>query len=650
MFCLSVCSVKAVSIIGTKSSLDSVAKVCGNSGFFQPIDIKDFCSNPEGLVPFSEPSPYSEFSKQLESIANSFGKDLKFANVERFNAGLGEIKAFVGDLGKRAKDLSSKKNSLIKSITDLEKKLALIKHFCGLNLNFEEISKCEYVTVRFGRLSKESYKKLETLKTDSYIMFFPCSEEENYYWGIYFAPVENLKEIDSFFSGLYFEYVKIDFEDYSATPERSVKLLEERIKSEKEDLKKIELLMDKVWDSQEEQCLRFYTKLSELETFFSIKKYSYVHSESFLLMGWVPEEKEVVFSNLLDSVEGVEYKFRYADEKKEDSPPVKLKNNWFSKPFEAFVKMYGLPKYGEFDPTMFVAVTYTILYGIMFGDLGHGITLFLAGWFLNKFKNFSLAPIMQRCGVSASVFGTLYGSFFGFEKVLNPFYKFVFGLKEKPIEVMSSECIPKVLACAILLGVVLLLVSMLIKTVTSIRSGNMEEGCFGPNGVCGIVFYSSVLVGSVLQFVLNFQIFSVIYISFLIVLPLILMFFRTPVTNLILKNKLFSDQTFGEYLLQNTFEMFTVLLEYITNTVSFLRVGAYVLVHSGLMMAVFIMADMFPSLSAPILVVGNIFVVGFEGLLVGIQVLRLEFYEMFSRCFSGGGKEFTPVKVLKSVR
>ena len=96
--------------------------------------------------------------------------------------------------------------------------------------------------------------------------------------------------------------------------------------------------------------------------------------------------------------------------------------------------------------------------------------------------------------------------------------------------------------------------------------------------------------------------------------------------------------------------MFTVLLEYITNTVSFLRVGAYVLVHSGLMMAVFIMADMFPSLSAPILVVGNIFVVGFEGLLVGIQVLRLEFYEMFSRCFSGGGKEFTPVKVLKSVR
>ena len=80
---------------------------------------------------------------------------------------------------------------------------------------------------------------------------------------------------------------------------------------------------------------------------------------------------------------------------------------------------------------------------------------------------------------------------------------------------------------------------------------------------------------------------------------------------------------------------------------SFLRVGAYVLVHSGLMMAVFIIANMFPAASFIVLVLGNIFVVGFEGLLVGIQVLRLEFYELFSRCFSGGGKEFVPVRALK---
>lgn len=646
---MAVCSVKIVSIIGTNASLDSVSRICGSSGFFQPINIQDFCANPEGLIPFSEPSPYSEFSKQLENAATVFGKKLKYVDIDHFNAGISEIKNFIDDFGKSSKKLNIQKKELVKSISDLERSLTLIRHFCGLNLDFEEISRCEYVTVRFGRLSKESYEKLKGLKGDSYIMFFPCSKEENYYWGIYFAPVENLKEIDSFFSGLYFEHVKINFKDYGTTPEQSVKLLEDRIRAEKEKLKNVETQMERVWDGQKDQCSRFYTKLAELETFFSIKRYSYVHSESFLLMGWVPDEKEVELSNLLDDVDGVEYKFQCADEKKEENaPPVKLANNWFAKPFEAFVKMYGLPKYKEFDPTMFVAITYTILYGIMFGDLGHGIVLFLAGWFLNKFKNFSLAPIMQRCGISASVFGTLYGSFFGFENALNPLYRIIFGLKKKPIEVMSSEYIPKVLACAILLGVVLLIASMFIKTFNSIKIGDIENSCFGPNGICGMVFYSSILIGTVFQFVLGKKLFSAFYIFGLIILPFILMFFKTPVANLILKSELFPGQTFAEYILQNTFEMFTVILEYITNTVSFLRVGAYVLVHSGLMMAVFMMADMFPPLRVPILVFGNIFVVGFEGLLVGIQVLRLEFYEIFSRCFSSGGKEFSPVKVLRT--
>ena len=126
--------------------------------------------------------------------------------------------------------------------------------------------------------------------------------------------------------------------------------------------------------------------------------------------------------------------------------------------------------------------------------------------------------------------------------------------------------------------------------------------------------------------------------------------FKTPLANLFYGKSLFSGQKFSEYLMQNFFELFTVILEYVTNTVSFLRVGAYVLVHSGLMMAVFIMASMFPSLYYLILIIGNVFVIGFEGLLVGIQVLRLEFYEIFSRCFSGGGVEFKPVKVVKTSR
>ena len=328
--------------------------------------------------------------------------------------------------------------------------------------------------------------------------------------------------------------------------------------------------------------------------------------------------------------------------------PVKLKNNWFSKPFESFIKMYGLPKYKEFDPTIFVAITFTLLYGIMFGDLGHGLVLFLLGLFFKK--KFSLAPVMIRCGASASLFGTLYGSVFGFENALNPFYKFLFSLNEKPIEVMSAASIPKIIAAAVILGVILVILAMIINIISSFKNKDIENGIFGPNGICGLVFYVSVLIGAVFEFLLNLKIFTMFYVIGLIVVPLISILFKTPLANLFYGKSLFSGQKFSEYLMQNFFELFTVILEYVTNTVSFLRVGAYVLVHAGLMMAVFIMASMFPSLYYLILIIGNVFVIGFEGLLVGIQVLRLEFYEIFSRCFSGGGVEFKPVKVVKTSR
>ena len=201
---MAVCNLKLVSIIGTNSSLDTISKICGNCGFFEPKSIGDSGSKHEGLKPYNEVSPYAELIKKVENAANFFDKKLSFVSIDRFNAGIDEISKFVKNLEGKVKEFEFKKKELIKNIEDLEKSSELIEKFCGVNLDLEEIFKCEYVNIRFGRLSKDGYKKFENLKSDSYIMFFPCKEEGNYYWGVYFAPVENLKEIDSFFSGLYF--------------------------------------------------------------------------------------------------------------------------------------------------------------------------------------------------------------------------------------------------------------------------------------------------------------------------------------------------------------------------------------------------------------------------------------------------------------
>ena len=98
--------------------------------------------------------------------------------------------------------------------------------------------------------------------------------------------------------------------------------------------------------------------------------------------------------------------------------------------------------------------------------------------------------------------------------------------------------------------------------------------------------------------------------------------------------------------MQNFFEVFEYLLSYATNTMSFLRVGAFVLVHAGMMLVVFTLAEMTSGIGYVLIaIIGNVFVMGLEGLLVGIQVLRLEFYEMFSRFFDGDGRPFNPVVV-----
>lgn len=91
-------------------------------------------------------------------------------------------------------------------------------------------------------------------------------------------------------------------------------------------------------------------------------------------------------------------------------PPTKLKNIPLLRPFEMFVKMYGLPAYNEFDPTLLIAVTYSIFFGFMFGDAGQGLLLLIGGFLLYKFKKINLAAIISCCGFFSTIFGFLFGS------------------------------------------------------------------------------------------------------------------------------------------------------------------------------------------------------------------------------------------------
>ena len=185
---------------------------------------------------------------------------------------------------------------------------------------------------------------------------------------------------------------------------------------------------------------------------------------------------------------------------------------------------------------------------------------------------------------------------------------------------------------------------MALNIYSCLRQKDYENGLFGPNGVAGLVFYLSIIIGLVCQMLLKLPVMNIAYILLLLVLPLLLMFLREPLGKLMARDPDWKPEKISEFIIQNFFELFEQLLSYLSNTMSFLRVAAFVLVHAGMMMAVFAIGGMFQTVGYTVaVIVGNALVMGMECVLVVIQIMRLEFYEMFSRYYNGDGKPFQPL-------
>ncbi|HHX76399.1 MAG TPA: V-type ATP synthase subunit I, partial [Acholeplasmataceae bacterium] len=305
-----------------------------------------------------------------------------------------------------------------------------------------------------------------------------------------------------------------------------------------------------------------------------------------------------------------------------------------------YVEMYGIPTYGGVDPTNLMAITYTLLFGMMFGDLGQGLLLSLIGFLLGKFKNWTLGPIISRIGMSGAFFGLIYGEFFGNQEFLKPLYEWL-GISWLPFHAMDSANTMTLVLLAVGFGALLLLLSIGVGTFYKFKQKHYAQAVCSPNGLAGFIFYGYVLVAILGLMILGIPgLLSIIPMICFIVIPVILMFLQEPIERKFHGEKMFPDGI-GGFLTEGIFELFEIILSFVTNTLSFLRVAGFVLVHAGLMMVVNSLAG--DGSNIVVLILGNLFVMGLEGLLVSIQVLRLEFYEMFSRYYDGDGIVFNPI-------
>lgn len=646
---MSIEKMSLVMLRGEAAQLDEVLLRCLDSGVFHPENAGSFSEYAGGITTLKEENPYTGLGKKLSAIAAETDIDLGSASFEGLDIPNGEFQSYIGGLDQKLKKLLSKKRGSEQLIESHRTAMRRLEHFTSMELNFDSLFACKYIKVRFGRLPLDSYQKLRSYSDRPFVLF-SFGQDSAYNWCLYTCAAADAQEIDGLFQSLYFERIRVP--DYvHGTPQEALEFIRKDLAREEGELESIKGKIAEIAAGERERVQKLYAKLCLLGKAFELRDKAAFVKSGFVVMGCVPQKQSKKFALAFQDLEDkVTVTLKEPAEEPRITVPVRLKNNWFVKPFEMFVDMYGLPSYQDIDPTPYVAATYILLFGIMFGDLGQGLLVSLLGAFLYKKKGMAIGGIMSRIGLSSMVFGFLYGSVFGFEELLIPVHQAIFG-RPHLIQVMEGSYTNFLLLAAVGIGAVITVVSIGFNILLGLRRKDWERVFFSNNGLAGLVFYLSVLFAVAATMVLQLNVLTPVYILPLLVLPLLVMFAKEPLGRLVRGEKELFPEGVGGFVVENFFEMFEVLLSFVTNTMSFLRVGAFVLVHAGMMVVVFTLAGMVGGVASPVVIVaGNLFVAAMEGLIVGIQVLRLEFYEIFSRFYDGEGRPFLPAEVDYSVQ
>jgi V-type ATPase 116kDa subunit family. len=644
-----------LNMIGWMDAADSIirAMVLSSSVHMVPaimeiqrnnFSILEAQKNLQAVVDFSHIRQYSSkrnlssLKEKLESLAEIFDIDLK---VRRSHLSgdydFTEEEQTIETHFERVKEINEQYkhlNEQLAALDELEKYMVLLD---SIDINVQEMLDMEFIRVKFGQLTKYDMDKLKKNYENIPAIVLTLDRGPDFDTVLLFVPDIILNEVERTLKSLNFHEFVPAFR-FEGTPRDWMSAIAERKReytAQMEQLKK-ELSDEKRTFAGEIE--RVYSRLMLEMEVENVKSQMMCTDEFFYLTGWVSESRK---KQLLKALKPFEDKiitvFKPPEELGEDSrPPTSLKNPRLLSPFESLLKMYGVPSYNEVDPTPFMGLSYLFLFGAMFGDLGQGFVLFLAGWILQKWKRRpNLGGVLSSLGASSMVFGILYGSVFGFENIIK-------GTFIRPIRPMEN--INFMLIAAIVLGVILLSVGYIYNMVNSLKRHDLESGLFSRNGLAGMLFYWLLLYYVLIKVTGGKLFMPDGAIIAILVLLILVTLFRGPLTRLIRGIRPLYPESVVDYYVDNGFEVIETLLSLFSNTLSFIRVGAFAINHVGLFMAFETLSEMMSSsvAGAFMIVLGNIVIIGLEGLIVFIQGLRLEYYELFSKYYNGSGYEYQP--------
>ena len=638
---MAIAKLKLLEIEFPAEQYDSVLMKLINLDGFHPEYASKFADSVQGLSVLNRENPYADLIARMEEARDGYHLDLKCQDVDNTRINIIQADTFFCNVLEQVTKIEKVKEDLQQMIEENEGTISQLEHMINAEVDFDTLFSCHYLQVRFGRIPTVNLDKLQYYGAQEFLFkTFHKGTKETYC--MYMTTEKKAPEIDNIFSSLYFERIHIP-EFVHGTPEEALRVLKEEDETAKNYLVVLDGRIKDLFQQSIDEMNQIYSVSKKLNETYDAQKYVVVFGKNAAVYGFAEDKDAEKIKNEFETIEDVHVEIKPAMGDSRLTPPTKLKNNWFSRPFRMFVEMYGVPSYTDFDPTNLVAISYTFLFGMMFGDIGQGIVLSLIGYFFYKWKGMQLGAVGMRLGISSTIFGFVFGSIFGSEALFEHFMEPMF----LPME---SENTMTLLMAAIATGVILIIISIAFNIILNLKKKHWGDLLFSQNGIAGLVFYVSVLLLVANMLVgLNLPLGGPLYIGLLIAMPVIMIFLKEPLSYKLEGEKMF-PHGFGAFFTEAFFELFEVMLTFIANTMSFLRVGGFVLSHAGMMMVVYTLAEMVAGGTAItlsyllVVVIGNAFVMCLEGMIVGIQVLRLEFYEMFSRYYEGKGKPFISIK------
>lgn len=629
-------------MIGPDSEMEPVARQMVLTGGFQPLPL-DLLVNDRSLrsrVTTETENPYDELLNKVSTVWKIAGEMIPEPSPVTLT------REFTLAAARHKVEQTSKRLEIWEKrrlvMTEEEELLIATKLFVeelkGTEFGPEELADSKFLIPFFGRVSNENYQRLTESSEESPILVSDLIVVGGNTWALVLTVKGYEESTKKLLEAVYFKEFSLKAIAEQLRGSDPLGQVNKRIANHERAIKGLAKAAKDMLKEQRAEYELLYSQLYTMQRVYDVCKGRGEVSGMYVLSGWIPADTLAVIRKTIE--EEAPMTTIMVEETKDITysgirVPTLLQNNPFFRAFQDIVSMYSLPSYGEIDPSPIVAISFILFFGFMFGDIGHGLMIYLASTLLVKkgMMRRSFGQVMKYAATSSIVFGALYGSIFGLEDIIPALW------------LSPMHDTNKLLLVAICMGVFMISLGLILNMITQYRAKDFGRLLFDGQGMAGLMLYWTMaalaaiyMTGTKIPEVAADIMWGGIGVLML------LMIFRDVLARYLLHQK-----EEGESVVLNIFEIMHNLMSFVSNTASFVRLAAFALNHVGLSLAVIMLSEMVHSLPGGIvmkgiiLVIGNIVIVCLEGLIVFIQTLRLEYYEFFGKFYKGGGSAFKPV-------